>query len=142
MYCNNCGTQNPDASSFCGKCGNRLAPAQTPPAYAPPQPCPTVAVPTRKTNGMAIAALVTGIAGFLTGITSILAIIFGIVALNQIKKDPLQDGKGMAIAGIICGSIVIFLAICLIILVIIAAATYTGSGSDYWVSALRLAALA
>jgi hypothetical protein len=137
MYCNNCGTQNPDSSTFCGKCGNRLAPAQ-----AQVQPCPTVVVPARKTNGMAIASLVTGIAGFFTGITSILAIIFGAVALNQIKKDPSQDGKGMAIAGIILGSIVLFLAILAIIFIIIVAATYSSSTSDFWVSTMRFATAA
>jgi len=26
MFCNNCGTQNPDGASFCNKCGNKLTP--------------------------------------------------------------------------------------------------------------------
>jgi hypothetical protein len=96
-------------------------------------------MPTRKTNGMAITALVLGIASFVVGITSIPAIIFGAVALNQIKKDPSQEGKGMAIAGIICGSVVTFLAICAIIFFVfflaIASSTTT---SDFWVSALPM----
>ncbi len=51
-----------------------------------------------KTNTMAILALIFG---FLFGI---LGIIFGIIALSQIKKDPSQKGKGLAIAGIIIGA--------------------------------------
>jgi TM2 domain-containing membrane protein YozV len=33
MYCTNCGTKNPDSSSFCSNCGNRLSPPQA--AYSP-----------------------------------------------------------------------------------------------------------
>lgn len=55
------------------------------------------------TNGFAIAALVLGIL-WLCGLGSLLALIFGIVALSQIKRSG-QGGKGMAIAGIVLGII-------------------------------------
>lgn len=56
-----------------------------------------------KTNGLAIAALVTGLTGFITcGFTSILAVIFGHVSLTQIKRDG-TDGRGMAIGGLALG---------------------------------------
>lgn len=62
-----------------------------------------------QTNGMAIASMVLGIAGWALcaggGIGSIVGLILGIVALNQIKKNPNQQGKGMAIAGIILNSL-------------------------------------
>ena len=62
-----------------------------------------------QTNGMAIASMVLGIAGWVLcaggGIGSIVGLILGIVALNQIKKNPNQEGKGMAIAGIILNSL-------------------------------------
>jgi hypothetical protein len=138
MYCNNCGAQNPEGSSFCSKCGNRLTPAQV-----MPQQTPAAATPARKTNGLAIAALVLGIASFVPplAICSIPAIIMGAIALNQIKKDPALEGRGMALAGLICGSIVLFLWICLIILFIVLAATSTTTTSDFWVSAISLSAL-
>lgn len=52
--------------------------------------------PTR-TNGLAIASLVTGILGF-----SILSVIFGHIALNQIGRSR-EEGRGLAIAGLVLG---------------------------------------
>ena len=70
----------------------------------------TAPVQSDKTNGMAIASMVLGIVGIvlIPIIAPILAIIFGIVALNQISKEP-QKGKGMAIAGLIMGGVGIVL---------------------------------
>lgn len=57
------------------------------------------------TNGMCTAALVMGIVGFcLPVVTSILAIVFGIIGKNQAKERN-EKGDGMAIAGIVLGSI-------------------------------------
>jgi hypothetical protein len=73
-----------------------------PPQYQHPQqypPFPYVVV--RPTNGMAIASMVLGIL-WLYWIGSILALIFGYVARNEIRKNG-QGGDGMAIAGIVLG---------------------------------------
>jgi hypothetical protein len=57
-----------------------------------------------KTNGLAIAALVCGIAGFILFIPAVLGIIFGFIARAQIKNsNRTQRGEGMALAGIIVG---------------------------------------
>jgi Domain of unknown function (DUF4190) len=57
----------------------------------------------QKTNGMAIAALVCGIAGFFF-FTAILGVVFGFVARSQIKRaNGMLKGGGMALAGIIVG---------------------------------------
>jgi hypothetical protein len=57
------------------------------------------------TNGMAIGSLVSSIVGFLCcQIGAIVGIILGIVALNQIKQTN-QDGRGLAIAGIVIGGL-------------------------------------
>jgi hypothetical protein len=53
------------------------------------------------TNGMAIAAMVLGIL-WIYWIGSILALVFGYVARDQIKRTG-QSGDGMAIAGIVLG---------------------------------------
>jgi DNA-directed RNA polymerase subunit RPC12/RpoP len=60
-------------------------------------------------NGFCVAALVLGIIGLPAAcvvLPSILAIIFGVIGLNQIAKGGESGGgKGMAIAGIVCGAI-------------------------------------
>ena len=56
----------------------------------------------RPTNGLAIAALVCGIAQFAVGVTFIPAIICGHMARRQIRQTG-EGGDGMALAGLILG---------------------------------------
>jgi DNA-directed RNA polymerase subunit RPC12/RpoP len=59
-------------------------------------------------NGFCVAALVLGIISipaFCAILPGILAIIFGIVGYSQVSARSEGGGKGMAIAGIICGAI-------------------------------------
>ncbi|MFB7877357.1 DUF4190 domain-containing protein [Nocardia sp. NPDC056064] len=66
-------------------------------AYPPPQ----------GTNGLAIGALVSSLIGFCScGLGSIVGIILGVMALNQIKERG-GEGKGMAQAGIWIGALAI-----------------------------------
>jgi hypothetical protein len=75
--------------------GGYQPPHVQPPGYGTP--------PAQKTNGLAVASLVTGLTGFITcGFTSILAVVFGHVALSQIRRDR-TDGHGMAVAGLALG---------------------------------------
>jgi hypothetical protein len=63
---------------------------------------------------MSIASLVLGIVGIplcFLFLPSLLAVIFGGVALNQIKNDPSQSGRGRAIAGIILGGVALALVV-------------------------------
>jgi Domain of unknown function (DUF4190) len=69
------------------------------PGYPPGYPYPFAAP--QSTNGMAIASLVLGIL-WLSWIGSLLALIFGYIALDQIKQRN-QSGRGMAVAGIVLG---------------------------------------
>jgi len=71
------------------------------------------------TNGKAIAGLVLGILaiffsflGFIGIIIAIVGLILAILGLQNIKKYE-QKGRGIAIAGIVCNSIAILLAIVL-----------------------------
>jgi hypothetical protein len=84
-------------------------------------PVPVVVRPSR-TNGMAIASMVLGIL-WLWWVGSILAVIFGHVALSQTKKDPSQGGRGMAIAGVVLG----WIGVAVLILALLAAAGASGS---------------
>lgn len=122
------------------------APAPPPPSYpgagypgyaGAPAPVPPIdpyySSPSSINNGLAIASLATSIAGVpllfacLIGVPlAIAAIVMGIVALNQIKQTQ-QQGRGMAIAGIVIGAVT--LAIPLLIYLI--GLTYTPSYSDY-----------
>ena len=84
--------------------------------YAQPQYAPS-----RGTNGMAIASLVCGVLGFSTcGITSILAIIFGHVALGQIRRNE-EDGRGLGIAGLVLGYVAVAIGLIIILIAVIAA---------------------
>jgi len=67
--------------------------------------------PLTKTNGLAIASMVLGIV-WIWWIGSLLAIIFGGIAIKQINESERlastghavrQTGKGMAIAGLVLG---------------------------------------
>jgi fumarate reductase subunit D len=72
------------------------------PGYPPPQAVGT--------NGMAIASLVSSLFGWLCVIGPILGLVFGFIALGQIKQTG-QGGRGLAIAGIAIGAVVIVLGI-------------------------------
>ncbi len=91
---------------------------EQPPSYPPPPPGGYGSAPpppggygyqpppqATGTNRMAIASLVCSLFGWLCIIGGILGIIFGFLALNQIKQSG-QGGRGMAIAGIVIGVIV------------------------------------
>jgi hypothetical protein len=72
--------------------------------------------PRQTTNALAIAALVCGVAQFITGITFIPAIILGHVARSQIRRTG-EQGDGMALAGLILGYLggILFIIILIVI---------------------------
>jgi hypothetical protein len=62
---------------------------------------------------MAIASLVCSLFGWIClFIGALLGVIFGFIALSQIKRTG-QRGRGMAIAGIVIGTVLIVLGITL-----------------------------
>ncbi len=69
-----------------------------------------------KTNGIAIAALITSF------FVSVLGIILGFVALSQIKTSG-EQGRGLALAGIIIG----FVSVGITLLVLIISAVVAAS---------------
>jgi hypothetical protein len=74
--------------------------------------------PPQGTNGQAIGALVAGILGVplcFCFIPSIVAIVLGIVAMNETKRTG-QEGHGMALAGVILGAISIALGVVIMII--------------------------
>jgi len=101
-----------------------------PPSAPPPPPPPPPAAPgwsapagsygyvrPTRTNGFAVASMVLGIL-WLYWLGSILALVFGYIALSQIKNsEGTQSGRGMAIAGIVLG----YVGVALIALVVVVA---------------------
>lgn len=113
--------------------GASVPPASQPaPAYGAAGSAPAYGQPTgQKTNTLAIVSLVASIAGLviLWGIGSIAGVICGHISLGQIKKTG-EQGRGMAVAGLIVGYVGIALAIIGVIIVIaIFASLAAASGS-------------
>ena len=103
MFCAKCGAPL-NGAAFCSACGTSATGAQVggpsgapaggpvPGQYFPPPP---------KTNGLAVASLVLSLLCL-----SPLALILGIVSLNQItKSNNTEGGKGLAIAGVVIGGL-------------------------------------
>lgn len=59
----------------------------------------------QRTSGYAVASLVLGIAGFFVFpvIPSILAVVFGNKAREEIRANPSVGGEGLATAGVVLG---------------------------------------
>jgi uncharacterized protein DUF4190 len=101
------------------------APWQTPIA-APPAPWqpppPPLARPNKQpAQGLALASMIVAIVGLLAGscfgpVPAIVALILGLVALQQIKKSPDKNaGRPYAVAGIVISSLTIAFYVLLLI---------------------------
>jgi hypothetical protein len=62
------------------------------------------------TNKMAVASLVCSLVGWLLIVGPLFGLIFGFVALHQINETG-QRGRGMALAGIVLGGILVAIMI-------------------------------
>lgn len=98
IRCPRCKSTNPIGANNCKNCGMPFTMEGTTLEAA------------GGSNGFATASLVLGIVGlptFCVGITPLLAVIFGLIALRQTSGDNGGDtrGRGLAIAGIVCGAV-------------------------------------
>lgn len=89
-------------------------PAEPYPSYPPPGPYPYPAYPypppaPARTNGLAIAALVCAF------LFAPLGIVFGHLSLSQIKRSG-EEGRGLAIAGLVIGYVITVGTVILLIL--------------------------
>jgi len=90
-------------------------------------PATAVVTPVAKTNGLAMASLVCGLAQFVFGpAATIPAIVFGHVARHQIKRTG-EQGAGLALAGLILGWAAVILGIVVIIVGLVIAAGMHGT---------------
>jgi len=74
------------------------------------------------TNGLAIASLICSIGSYLLlpGVAAVLGVIFGHLALGQIRASQgREEGRGMAIAGLILGYVNLALCVLIVVFVIL-----------------------
>jgi hypothetical protein len=93
-----------------------------PPSSVASSPAPFSVTTPPKTNQMAIAGLVLGILSVTASCCcyglpfNVVGIICSLMALSQISKDPLtQQGKGLAIAGLVLSIVSILMAVALLV---------------------------
>jgi hypothetical protein len=103
IMCVRCGSTSPISANNCKACGMPFTMEGTTVEAA------------GNSNGYAVASLVLGIIGIPASCAispSVLAIILGIVGYNQTTAEGAQSGgRGMAIAGIVCGVLGIVIAL-------------------------------
>lgn len=93
--------------------GGWIAPDERPPMSPGPwqPPAPPIRTNKQPSQALALASMITGIFGIVTGgcfgpIPGLIALVLGWMALSQIKKSPDQfGGKSYALAGLILGSL-------------------------------------
>ena len=90
------------AARWCSQLVELTADVTPPPALPSTAVRPTFERLSAPTNGFAIASLVLGLI-WLWWLGSVLAVVFGHVALRQIRVPAGQSGRGLAIAGLALG---------------------------------------
>jgi hypothetical protein len=92
------------AARWCSELAELTADVTPPPAPSPQVAgAPTFVRSRSSTNALAVASLVVGLF-WMWWIGSVLAVVLGHVALNQIARNG-QSGRGLAIAGLVLGYI-------------------------------------
>lgn len=113
--CNFCGNVLNDDDKFCTKCGAVMGTESTNQQNVNTQTGYNTQANynvNNANNGIAVAAMVVGIIGLICFwaplipvVLGVLGLVFGIKGLNKSNTMPQNTGKGMSIAGIVCGSI-------------------------------------
>jgi hypothetical protein len=103
IKCPRCSGQSPISANNCKACGMPFTMEGTTVEAA------------GASNGFCVASLVLGIIGIpaaCTMILPVLAVVFGIIGFIQVSRNEGEGGgKGMAIAGMVCGGIGCFIAL-------------------------------
>jgi len=97
-FCLGCGQSLAEGEQFCSSCGRDVSAAASPPV----DPAVAFGLPP-ETSGKAIFSLISGFLILFVPF-SICAVIFGYLALGEIRRNPGRlKGRGLAITGIVLG---------------------------------------
>jgi Domain of unknown function (DUF4190)/zinc-ribbon domain len=107
MLCTKCGTQIPDRAVVCVNCGATTESGVARTVSAKSSGALRMVIPIGR-SGYAIAAGYIGLFSVLV-IPAPFAIIFGFLALKDIKRHPEKTGKGRAWFAIVMGILVVLL---------------------------------
>ena len=137
MFCQYCGSQNPDGVGFCSNCGAALTPYANPvaaPVYTQPPMqqgapvstlppvtplAPVTMIPQQKRNILCNVGFFCALLSWpLMGIPAIPALIISIMGLISSQKNN-ERGRGFAIAGIIISLVFIITGIVAVVVAII-----------------------
>ena len=130
-------TSGPAAAS--GPTGPQVTGAQAPSwqsASSSPSWGGTSTTPATGTNGLAIASLVVAILSFflafiaIGGLGGVVAVVLGIVALRRVR-DSGQDGRGLAVAGIVVGGLSVLLGIVMTIVFVFVGNVIESGGTGF-----------
>lgn len=83
-----------------------------------------------KTNTMALVSLIASCSAFVLGITAVVGVVCGHIALSQIKRTG-EGGRGMAIAGLIIGYVLTALSVLAIVFFVMIIAFAASTSSPY-----------
>jgi hypothetical protein len=102
MYCPDCGARNDDDAIYCTNCGAELqvAPAK---ALRATQDDLSYLLPFG-VSGLAVAAMFAGLFAVLLAPAPI-ALLLGILAVRDIRRNPDKLGMGRAIFGLVMGAV-------------------------------------
>lgn len=105
MYCPKCGVQNDDNAFRCISCGVviQTIPIQPPPSAIDDSPEMRMLLPVGR-SGLAIAAGYAGLFSILM-FPAPIAVLLGILAILDIRRNPEKHGMGRAVFALIMGGI-------------------------------------
>jgi hypothetical protein len=116
LYCTQCGSEIPDQAAFCSSCGQSQWAGDN---HGPSRSEQSLKwlVPIN-VSPYAVVSCYSGLFGFLFCILvvpSLLAIVMGVLALSDLKKNPHLSGKGRAWFGLVTGSLSLVIALIILI---------------------------
>lgn len=98
------------AAKFCTDLDRLVVDITPPPARRAVAARPMFVAPRRRTNGLAVASLLTSVL-WMWWFGSVLAIVLGHLALRQIdRSEGREGGRGLAVAGLVIGYLGVFVA--------------------------------
>ena len=114
MYCAHCGSQLPTGADFCTQCGRPVAAPRTP--RLEDDAAMRMLMPVGRT-GLSIAAGYAGLAALLI-LPAPVALVLGIAAVRELKRDSEKRGMGRAVFGLVLGGLGTLLLVLMLILIL------------------------